>query len=205
MSDMPAVNVSGLKKVFNPGKPSQVDALVDGVFEDEEEQQLAYAAITAESLRLNRLVSDLLDLARLADMLTRVRGKIVHRHLDRISPLAVPVMLEIGREPVYGEAQDAILADAAARAYFSACSVHGYASWGSYYTNAFTTPSLTRRLGLAVAEGAKHAVEQDQRIAIIAARAVIIGGMMQAVMPDGGEEEGIPDRRVGADIGVGEG
>ena len=61
MSDMPAVNVSGLKKVFNPGKPSQVDALVDGVFEDEEEQQLAYAAITAESLRLNRLVSDLLD------------------------------------------------------------------------------------------------------------------------------------------------
>ena len=43
----------------------QVDALVDGVFEDEEEQHLAYAAITAESLRLNRLVSDLLDLARL--------------------------------------------------------------------------------------------------------------------------------------------
>ena len=43
----------------------QVDALVDGIFEDEEEQQLAYAAITAESLRLNRLVSDLLDLARL--------------------------------------------------------------------------------------------------------------------------------------------
>ena len=43
----------------------QVDALVDGVFDDEEEQQLAYAAITAESLRLNRLVSDLLDLARL--------------------------------------------------------------------------------------------------------------------------------------------
>lgn len=43
----------------------QVDALVDGIFEDEAEQQLAYAAITAESLRLNRLVSDLLDLARL--------------------------------------------------------------------------------------------------------------------------------------------
>ncbi len=55
----------------------------------------------------------LLDLARLADMLGRVRGKILHRHLDRISPLAVPVMLEIGREPVYGEAQDQILAEAA--------------------------------------------------------------------------------------------
>ena len=55
----------------------------------------------------------LLDLARLADMLARVRGRIVHKALDRISPLAVPVMLEIGREPVYGEAQDQILAEAA--------------------------------------------------------------------------------------------
>ncbi len=55
----------------------------------------------------------LLDLARLADMLGRVRGRIVHKALDRISPLAVPVMLEIGREPVYGEAQDQILAEAA--------------------------------------------------------------------------------------------
>ena len=33
--------------------------------------------------------------------------------LDRVSPLAVPVMLEIGREPVYGEASDALLAEAA--------------------------------------------------------------------------------------------
>ena len=30
-----------------------------------------------------------------------------------ISPLAVPVMLALGREPVYGEAQDQILAEAA--------------------------------------------------------------------------------------------
>ena len=55
----------------------------------------------------------LLDLARLADMLTRVQGRIVHEALERVSPLAVPVMLEIGREPVYGEAQDQVLADAA--------------------------------------------------------------------------------------------
>ena len=55
----------------------------------------------------------LLDLARLADMLGRVRGHVIHQDLDRISPLAVPVMLEIGREPVYGEAQDQILAEAA--------------------------------------------------------------------------------------------
>ncbi len=56
----------------------------------------------------------LLDLARLAQMLARVQGHIVHKDLARISPLAVPVMLEIGREPVYGEAQDEILAEAAA-------------------------------------------------------------------------------------------
>ena len=58
-------------------------------------------------------MTGLLDLARLAAMLSRVAGRIVHKHLERISPLAVPVMLEIGREPVYGEAQDEILALAA--------------------------------------------------------------------------------------------
>jgi ATP-dependent Lhr-like helicase len=42
-----------------------------------------------------------------------VQGKIVHRRLDRVSPLAVPVMLEIGREPVYGEANEALLKEAA--------------------------------------------------------------------------------------------
>ncbi len=55
----------------------------------------------------------LLDIRRLGEMLSRIRGRIVHKSLDRVSPLAVPVMLEIGREPVYGEASDAILAEAA--------------------------------------------------------------------------------------------
>ena len=55
----------------------------------------------------------LLDLRRLSDMLTRIHGRITHRELDRVSPLAVPVMLEIGRESVYGEAADELLAEAA--------------------------------------------------------------------------------------------
>nr|WP_303626184.1 ligase-associated DNA damage response DEXH box helicase [Rhodopseudomonas palustris] len=55
----------------------------------------------------------LLDLRRLSDMLTRIKGHIVHKELDRVSPLAVPVMLEIGREAVYGEASDELLAEAA--------------------------------------------------------------------------------------------
>jgi ATP-dependent helicase Lhr and Lhr-like helicase len=55
----------------------------------------------------------LLDLKRLSDMLARIQGRITHRELDHVSPLAVPVMLEIGRESVYGEAADELLAEAA--------------------------------------------------------------------------------------------
>ena len=55
----------------------------------------------------------LLDLKRLGELLSRIRGRILHKPLRKISPLAVPIMLEIGREPVYGEAEDAVLADAA--------------------------------------------------------------------------------------------
>ena len=57
--------------------------------------------------------SGLLDIKRLGDMLSRIRGRIVHKALDHVSPLAVPALLEIGRETVYGEASDALLAEAA--------------------------------------------------------------------------------------------
>jgi ATP-dependent helicase Lhr and Lhr-like helicase len=53
----------------------------------------------------------LLDVRRLGEMLSRIKGRIVHKTLDHVSPLAVPVMLEIGREQVYGEAADALLAE----------------------------------------------------------------------------------------------
>jgi ATP-dependent Lhr-like helicase len=62
----------------------------------------------------------LLDVARLGDMLRRVKGRIVFRKLDRVSPLAVPALLEISKEVVGGdareetlrEAEDALIADA---------------------------------------------------------------------------------------------
>jgi len=57
--------------------------------------------------------SGLLDIKRLGEMLSRIRGRIVHKALDHVSPLSVPVLLEIGREAVYGEASDALLAEAA--------------------------------------------------------------------------------------------
>ncbi len=55
----------------------------------------------------------LLDIRRLGEMLSRIRGRIVHKRLERISPLAVPIMLEIGKEFVSGEADDALLSETA--------------------------------------------------------------------------------------------
>ena len=54
-----------------------------------------------------------LDIKRLGEMLSRIKGRIVHKALDHVSPLSVPVLLEIGRETVYGEASDTLLAEAA--------------------------------------------------------------------------------------------
>jgi ATP-dependent Lhr-like helicase len=55
----------------------------------------------------------LIDAWRLGAMLRRIAGRIVHRALDTVSPMAVPVLLDIGRESVYGEGHDALLAEAA--------------------------------------------------------------------------------------------
>ncbi|MDR7037839.1 ATP-dependent Lhr-like helicase [Methylobacterium sp. BE186] len=57
----------------------------------------------------------LLDVRRLGMMLRRIQGRIIHKALDRVSPLSVSVMLEIGRERVYGEGADEILAEAEAQ------------------------------------------------------------------------------------------
>ncbi|MET0381426.1 MAG: DNA ligase-associated DEXH box helicase, partial [Methyloceanibacter sp.] len=51
----------------------------------------------------------LIDVYRLGDFLRRIKGRIRHIGLNRVSPLAVPVMLEIGRESVPGEASDILL------------------------------------------------------------------------------------------------
>jgi ATP-dependent Lhr-like helicase len=51
----------------------------------------------------------LLDIARLGDMLARVKRRIVTRRLTRVSPLAVPALLEISKEMVAGGVDEAIL------------------------------------------------------------------------------------------------
>jgi ATP-dependent Lhr-like helicase len=55
-----------------------------------------------------------LDVARLGRLLARIRGRIVPVPLSRVSPFAVPMLLEIGREPVAGAAEEAILEENAA-------------------------------------------------------------------------------------------
>jgi ATP-dependent helicase Lhr and Lhr-like helicase len=55
----------------------------------------------------------LIDIHRLAAMLKRIRNQILHRALDRVSPLAVPVLLDISKVTVPGEARDTLLAEAA--------------------------------------------------------------------------------------------
>jgi len=57
----------------------------------------------------------LLDLKRLGDLLRRIRGHMIFKPLQKMSPLSVAVLLEIGRESVYGEAGDHLLAEAEAR------------------------------------------------------------------------------------------
>ena len=55
----------------------------------------------------------LIDVHRLGAMLKRIKNQIIHKALERVSPLAVPILLEIGRESIYGDAHDALLAEAA--------------------------------------------------------------------------------------------
>ncbi len=54
----------------------------------------------------------LIDVFRLGDFLRRIKGRIRHIDLPHVSPLAVPVMLEIGRESVPGEASEMLLREA---------------------------------------------------------------------------------------------
>nr|WP_319567170.1 ligase-associated DNA damage response DEXH box helicase [Cohaesibacter marisflavi] len=81
--------------------------LIYNVLKDHEPDHLLLKATWDDA------ASGLLDIARLGAMLQRIKGRIVHAPLDSPSPLAIPVLLEIGREPIYGEAEDEMLLEAA--------------------------------------------------------------------------------------------
>ena len=53
----------------------------------------------------------LTDIRRLGDMLMRFSGKLKVKHLNRVSPLALPLMLEVGRELITSSAVEDALAE----------------------------------------------------------------------------------------------
>ncbi|MBI1407277.1 MAG: ligase-associated DNA damage response DEXH box helicase [Caulobacter sp.] len=57
--------------------------------------------------------SGMIDVARVGQMLARIKGAILHAPLEHLSPFAVPILLEIGKERVGGDAAEMMLADAA--------------------------------------------------------------------------------------------
>ncbi len=68
-------------------------------------------------LRITRTeaMRGLVDFARIRDMARRTRGRIDHRHLSRVSPLAAPMLLELGSVRIDGRAQDKLIARETAR------------------------------------------------------------------------------------------
>ncbi|QLF71313.1 ligase-associated DNA damage response DEXH box helicase [Peteryoungia desertarenae] len=105
--------IAGLIEQRHPGKEKtgrQVTVSTDLIYDVLRSHEPDHILLQATR---QDAAAGLLDIARLADMLARIRGHIVHKRLQQISPLAVPVMLEIGKEPVMGDAQEFVLSEAA--------------------------------------------------------------------------------------------
>ncbi|MCB1445840.1 MAG: DNA ligase-associated DEXH box helicase, partial [Rhizobiaceae bacterium] len=105
--------IAGLIERRHPGKEKtgrQLTVSADLVYDVLRSHEPGH--ILLEATR-NDAAQGLLDIARLGDMLKRIKGHIRLRRLDQISPLAVPIMLEIGRESVSGAADEELLAEAA--------------------------------------------------------------------------------------------
>ncbi len=105
--------ISGLIERRHPGKEKtgrQVTVSADLIYDVLRSHEPDHILLQATR---QDAAAGLLDIRRLADMLLRIKGRIILNRLQQISPLAVPIMLEIGKEPVVGEAQDDILAEAA--------------------------------------------------------------------------------------------
>jgi len=104
--------ISGLIERRHPGQEKtgrqmtvSSDLIYDVLRQHEPDHILLQAAFADAA-------TGLIDVGRLSGFLQRIRGRIRHIALDRVSPLAVPAMLEIGRESVPGDASEALLREA---------------------------------------------------------------------------------------------
>ena len=101
--------ISGLIERRHPGQEKtgrqmtvSSDLIYDVLRQHEPDHILLQAAFADAA-------TGLIDVGRLGLFLERTRSRIRHIALPQVSPLAVPVMLEIGRESVPGEASEALL------------------------------------------------------------------------------------------------
>ena len=105
--------ISGLVERQQPGKRKtgrqvtfSTDLIYDVLRKYEPDHLLIEAAWADARARLT-------DVERVADLLERASQAVVHVELDRVSPLAVPVLVMIGREAVpQGQAEDELLFEA---------------------------------------------------------------------------------------------
>jgi ATP-dependent helicase Lhr and Lhr-like helicase len=105
--------ISGLIEKRHPGQEKtgrQVTVSADLIYDVLRTHEPDH--ILLQSTRVDA-AAGLLDVKRLAEMLSRIKGRIVHKDLDRISPLAVPIMMEIGKESVHGDLHETLLSEAA--------------------------------------------------------------------------------------------
>ncbi len=109
--------ISGLVERQIPGKKKtgrqvtfSTDLIYDVLRKYEPDHLLLEAAWADARARMT-------DVGRLGDLLDRANATMVHKKLDRVSPLAIPVLVIIGRESVAGpDVDDAILIEAEALA-----------------------------------------------------------------------------------------
>jgi ATP-dependent helicase Lhr and Lhr-like helicase len=105
--------ISGLVERNHPGKRKSgrqvtfsTDLIYDVLRKYEPDHLLLQAAWADARARLT-------DVGRLGDLLDRAAGTMLHVTLDRVSPMAVPLMVMIGRESVaQGSVDDALLIEA---------------------------------------------------------------------------------------------
>ena len=105
--------ISGLIEKRHPGQEKsgrQVTVSADLIYDvlrTHEPDHILLQAAYADA------ATGLLDIQRLGDMLRRINGRITHMPLTQISPLAIPIMLDIGKESVRGSAEEEILRELA--------------------------------------------------------------------------------------------
>ncbi len=105
--------ISGLVERRHPGREktgrqvAMSTNLVYDVLRRHEPRHVLLEAAWADA------ATGLLDIARLGDFLRRIKGRIRHQALSGVSPLSVPVLLEIGKEAVVGRAREDLLREAA--------------------------------------------------------------------------------------------